>query len=350
MSSLLSNLAQEVNVYVDWTSTTVGGVFNLMTSTGAVLLQSFVFLATHLWMVALNLVRAASILLNDFILFVGDVYDLSDNLITFLIGTVYNVVDTVFLFLKFLFQVTSNSHLALSSFIQTVLELLWALLLSTKALLILVGDGTIFLFQLGPSFLVSVYIGIVTVTGWVFQKLWIFLFRVVSGTVTALSGLHNELTDIPASSLLGMLLALVIAVVARFYLKSINWTALCQKMKTILGDCLRRRPRLNMSGSARLNDSGSSVDEMSAAARTSPLKRSSLNAVNRCTRENLLRQLELEREDKLCVVCQDQKKCVILLPCRHYCLCQICMQRVVETDPVCPICRQYVLDHLRIYG
>ena len=30
----------------------------------------------------------------------------------------------------------------------------------------------------------------------------------------------------------------------------------------------------------------------------------------------LLREVEREREDKLCVVCQDQEKCIMILPCR----------------------------------
>ena len=30
----------------------------------------------------------------------------------------------------------------------------------------------------------------------------------------------------------------------------------------------------------------------------------------------LLREVEREREDKLCVVCQDREKCIMILPCR----------------------------------
>ena len=32
----------------------------------------------------------------------------------------------------------------------------------------------------------------------------------------------------------------------------------------------------------------------------------------------LLREVEREREDKLCVVCQDREKCIMILPCRWF--------------------------------
>ncbi|XP_076320906.1 uncharacterized protein LOC143230728 [Tachypleus tridentatus] len=58
---------------------------------------------------------------------------------------------------------------------------------------------------------------------------------------------------------------------------------------------------------------------------------------------------EREKERELCVVCQDHPKNVILLPCRHFCLCQTCRSAIIVLKRGCPICRQPVLDTLHVF-
>jgi hypothetical protein len=60
-----------------------------------------------------------------------------------------------------------------------------------------------------------------------------------------------------------------------------------------------------------------------------------------------------EQKDKqLCVVCQDAPKSVLLLPCRHLCVCKECMARLKadRSGCVCPICRGSVTDSLDVYS
>ena len=68
----------------------------------------------------------------------------------------------------------------------------------------------------------------------------------------------------------------------------------------------------------------------------------------------LLEQVEREREDKLCVICQDREKCIMILPCRHLCICQDCqvtlMQRTDQAHSrTCPICRKNVKQTIKAY-
>ncbi len=71
--------------------------------------------------------------------------------------------------------------------------------------------------------------------------------------------------------------------------------------------------------------------------------------------EMLFEQVEREREDKLCVICQDQEKCVMILPCRHLCICIDCQGRLLRRnnqsnrEGTCPICRKNVKQMIKAY-
>jgi hypothetical protein len=65
--------------------------------------------------------------------------------------------------------------------------------------------------------------------------------------------------------------------------------------------------------------------------------------------EMLFEQVEREREDKLCVVCQDKEKCIMILPCRHLCICQDCQGPMQLQNNHCPICRRLVRQTIKAY-
>lgn len=63
----------------------------------------------------------------------------------------------------------------------------------------------------------------------------------------------------------------------------------------------------------------------------------------------LYQELEEERESRLCVVCQDEVKCVILLPCRHLCLCDACTFAITRRREGCPVCRQHIRETMKVF-
>jgi len=65
--------------------------------------------------------------------------------------------------------------------------------------------------------------------------------------------------------------------------------------------------------------------------------------------DQLMREVEREREDKLCCICQDQEKCIMMLPCRHLCICSGCMEPLRTHRNTCPICRKQVKQMIKAY-
>lgn len=79
-------------------------------------------------------------------------------------------------------------------------------------------------------------------------------------------------------------------------------------------------------------------------------------------RKRRQRELEAERErkescgrssetaatDSLCCVCYDKPKSMLLLPCRHLCLCSDCS--LLDAVRACPICRGRIQDRIEVFS
>jgi hypothetical protein len=57
-----------------------------------------------------------------------------------------------------------------------------------------------------------------------------------------------------------------------------------------------------------------------------------------------------EEDEYLCVVCEESKKQVILLPCKHMCLCKNCAAGCLfKTLTECPMCRAKIEDSMEVF-
>jgi len=62
----------------------------------------------------------------------------------------------------------------------------------------------------------------------------------------------------------------------------------------------------------------------------------------------LLSSIEQQKEQRLCVICQEREKSVVLLPCRHLCLCETCSSH--DDLGQCPLCRRPIAHRISVFA
>ena len=62
----------------------------------------------------------------------------------------------------------------------------------------------------------------------------------------------------------------------------------------------------------------------------------------------MLSSIVQQQEQRLCVVCQEKDKSVVLLPCRHLCLCEICSSH--DDLSHCPLCRRPIAHRISVFA
>lgn len=93
------------------------------------------------------------------------------------------------------------------------------------------------------------------------------------------------------------------------------------------------------------------VQDMSSVEEIDQLSRELQGALHRLSarKETLLeKELDKLKEQQKCVICCERVKSVLLLPCRHLCLCQQCSQRSAMAQ--CPLCRVDISSRIDVFA
>jgi hypothetical protein len=58
--------------------------------------------------------------------------------------------------------------------------------------------------------------------------------------------------------------------------------------------------------------------------------------------------LDIEEDAHLCVVCMEEPRSIVLVPCGHMALCKECCEHIMQEKKECPMCCQLVEYHVEV--
>lgn len=179
-----------------------------------------------------------------------------------------------------------------------------------KRILILFGAGVWFLLTLIPLFVVSCFIYSTYCVGLLIEE----IKNIITKFANKLTHIYEFVTDVPLESLAGLLVAIcLVYIFVKFHVEMYDFFRRKFKMFIIV---------------ARRN----------------------IVSINwRFYKRNADEREEMVIEENYCIICQENVKDVLLLPCKHVCLCSYCQLKLNRHGRKCPVCRTNVQRTMKVF-
>lgn len=320
--------------YLFWTSYSIGKLIS-WTFCSAVNFLSFIWF---------NISEAGTIFSEDFLVFLKDLITVAANVVD--VGK--DSILTSILFLYTVFQVTiatitelfTTGNIHTTNVGQQCVSSFAAMMNSLKNLFVLVGNGAWFILTLVPTLLLNIVTYIHQIS-----QVWMeiglqFIDTSWSNLKEVKSAFVNYFLDVPLQATIGCSFILLLVVYWRVTLSFLAWLAIqiYQLMTPRLLACFSTlyfdwaSSRRNSRNRSRLNQQSNSRSSCTSGRQPTTHSSPPNTKQNSC-------------EENVCVICRDEQKNVVLLPCKHLCLCIGCSGSI----HTCPLCRRPISNILSVY-
>lgn len=235
----------------------------------------------------------------------------------------------IFFIMESIFSAFIFTHTSITNVIQSLFTLVVQTVVHMKKLLVLFGSGVWFAITFLPLCLFYLLIFLKNLVLMFFQEVGSIVLTKLKKFRISIRDVYDFVTDVPIESVVGLLITIsIVYIFTQFYMTI--FAGIQQHLSRLL---IKIRRWLNNTRRNRLLNSQGTV----------PVTRSFHSLFQR--KENF----NFSNDDKCCIICQERLKCILLLPCRHVCLCTECNIRLQLYDKNCPICRNYIEDTMRIF-
>ncbi|ENN73548.1 uncharacterized protein LOC109541831 [Dendroctonus ponderosae] len=323
---MLETLVSLVNVLKTWCFHILYGSYK----TGHFLVKSFGLALQHLLGFGAQCFNVCSILWECFLIFLQDNVQILHQGFIFLsdsLDVVLKVIGSLCCKLYILYHsvttLTVSVCSAVISGITATIAGVGYVIVFVKKLFILFGSGVWFLITLLPLMIVYICKLVSAFIQQLVQETRAMFHSGLSASKLAIKDGVNFIVDVPIQSAIGIAVGLSL-----LYVLSQCYRLLARKITRNVRELRRWRQRPR-----------ASVAEPLRAPQVAPLPSPKSRQSN----------FDLEADSKVCVICQERNKCVLLLPCRHVCLCTLCTRELKSYGNICPICRSTINRTMKIY-
>lgn len=183
-------------------------------------------------------------------------------------------------------------------------------------LLILIGSGIWFLVTLIPLFVVSIFVYSTYCLGLVLHE----IKNLTAAFAKELISIYECITYMPLESLAGLFIG-------------VSLVYICVQYYVVISEFFRRKFRVFVEVvrrkliNLRWSFYRSAVDQRGIASE----EEADFN------------------EENYCIICQERAKDVLLLPCKHVCICSYCERKLNRHDSRCPVCRSHIQRTMKVF-
>lgn len=272
------------------------------------------------------------IIAEDFLVFVHDVVFCCCSLCNSLL----NIFDTIFqLFFTILNGIKLVTHYlvwfataAFDTYISAIVKIylgIVQLMANIKYFVLLLGSGFWFAITFVPLFIVYTITMTTYYTGRLFEEIFNMIGLGFWQSFMFIKDIYQFITDVPFESLAGLTAGICISyIVVKFHL--ILYRMLNGYMHSLAQSLLRATNKI-------LNYFRRLIRRFS----------------KRNTETHTEKKRELKTFENYCIICQEQEKCMLILPCKHVCLCEECFRTLYRYNHSCPVCRSVIQNTMKIY-
>lgn len=339
-------------------------VIGIAYAIGRLLAYSLGKIGEYIYNIFASISLCSVIIVEEFVRFIEDLDSQYSHFIKVIHAYLVSTVGGTYMFVTRIsddvYSAGDTCILGIQKFIQKCFDKFTWSANGLKAVFVLIGNGAWMIIMFIPNIIIYLCASLLSFIGFIVSKIFSAISLSCRAIVEAISDTISYFTSIPFQSLLGVL---AICLVIKYRYRTLRLLRRFMRAQTvILEKCLTYCMRIFVAIRMLINVCISMLalrhyrrppvgaDDLPIEIDESDDNEEDEDLNDLTGAQAVLAEVYKNDElSNLCVICQDRQKSVVLMPCRHLCLCRNCFHHLRSYRAVCPLCRKAFRDTIQVY-